>query len=48
MKTPKVLDKMVDIVLAYRPPERQKPPRKRKISTKRLSDAESKKRESNT
>lgn len=36
MKTPKVLDKMVDIVLAYRPPEKQKPPRQRKKSTKKI------------
>jgi hypothetical protein len=48
MKTPKVLDKIVDVVLKYRPEAKQKPPRKRKISTKRVSDAESKKRESNT
>jgi transposase-like protein len=37
-----------DLVLNYRPKAKQKPPRQRKISTKRLSDAESKKRESST
>ena len=36
MKTPKVLDKMVDVVLAYRPDSKAKPPKKRKISAKRL------------
>jgi hypothetical protein len=48
MKPPQILTKMVDVVLAYRPESKVKPPRKRKISTKRLSDAESKKRESST
>jgi hypothetical protein len=48
MKPPKILDKIVDVVLKYRPESKQKPPRKRKISTKRLSDKESKKRESST
>ncbi len=48
MTTPKVLDKMVDIVLAYRPPERQKPPRQRKKSTKKAKPDESTKRESST
>jgi transposase-like protein len=38
----------VVVVLKYRPEAKQKPPRQRKISTKRLSDAESKKRESKT
>ena len=37
-----------DVVLKYRPESKQKPPRKRKISKKRLSDKESKKRESST
>ena len=41
-------DKIVDVVLKYRPEGKQKPPRQRKISTRRLSDAESKKRESST
>ena len=40
--------KIVDVVLKYRPDAKQNPPRQRKISTKRLSDAESKKRESST
>jgi hypothetical protein len=48
LKPPKILDKIVDVVLKYRPEAKQKPPRQRKISTKRLSDAESKKRESKT
>ena len=46
MKTPEVLDKMADIVLAYRPPEKQKPLCERKEFTKRLSDANTGKRES--
>ena len=29
MKTPKVLDKMVDLVLRYRPESKVKPPRQR-------------------
>ena len=37
MKPPKILNKMVDVVLNYRPESKQKPPRQRKISTKRLS-----------
>lgn len=48
MKPPKILDKMADVVLAYRPESKVKPPKERKKSTKRLSDAESKKRESST
>jgi hypothetical protein len=48
MKPPKILDKIVDVVLKYRPEAKQKPPRQRKISRKRLSEAESKKRESKT
>jgi hypothetical protein len=40
MKPPKILDKMVDVVLAYRPESKVKPPKERKKSTKRLSDAE--------
>ncbi len=39
---------MIDVVLAYRPESKVKPPKERKKSTKRLSDAESKKRESTT
>jgi hypothetical protein len=48
MKTPKVLDKLADIVLAYRPPEKQKPPRQRKKSTSKISAEKSTKRESST
>lgn len=48
MKTPKVLDKMADIVLAYRPAEKQKPPRQRKKPTKQVKPDESTKRESIT
>jgi hypothetical protein len=48
MKPPKILNKIVDVVLAYRPESKAKPPNERKISTKRLKDAESKKRESST
>jgi hypothetical protein len=48
MKPPKILNKMVDVVLAYRPESKVKPPKQRKKSTKRLRDAESEKRESST
>jgi hypothetical protein len=48
MKPPRILNKITDLVLNYRPEAKQKPPRQRKISTKRLSDAESKKRELST
>ena len=48
MKPPKILDKVVDVVLAYRPESKVKLPKERKKSTKRLSDVESKKRESTT
>jgi hypothetical protein len=34
MKTPKVLDKMADIVLRYRPESKVKPPRERKKKAK--------------
>jgi transposase-like protein len=34
MKTPKVLDKMVDVVLRYRPEAKVKPPRERKKKAK--------------
>jgi transposase-like protein len=45
IKPPKVLDKIVDVVLAYRPQEKQKSPRQRKKST---NTEESTKRESST
>ncbi len=45
MKPPKILNKMVDIVLNYRPETKVKPPRKRKIDPKRLTGAESTKRD---
>ena len=48
MKPPKALEKIVDVVLAYRPPEKQKPPRQRKKSTKKVRPDESTKRESST
>ena len=48
MKPPKVLDKIVDVVLAYRSQEKQKPPRQRKKSTKKQKPEESTKRESST
>jgi hypothetical protein len=48
MKPPKVLDKIVDVVLAYRPPEKQKLPRQRKKSTKKAKAEESTKRELST
>jgi hypothetical protein len=34
MKTPRILNKIVDVVLKYRPEAKQKPPRQRKISKK--------------
>lgn len=33
-KPPKILDKVADLVLSYRPSERQKPPKKRKPNAK--------------
>jgi hypothetical protein len=46
MKTPKVLDKMVDVVLHYRPLVKQKQPRKRKKDPKRQKVETNDKRES--
>ncbi len=34
MKTPEVLDKMADVILAYRPKDKAKKPRKRKKAGK--------------
>lgn len=34
-KPPEILNKMADLVLAYRPPSKVKPPRKRKIAASR-------------
>lgn len=48
MKPPKILDKMVDVVLAYRPKSKLKPPRQRKKSTKKVKPDESTERESST
>jgi hypothetical protein len=48
MKPPRILNKITDLVLNYRPESKVKPPKARKKSTKRLTDAESKKRESTT
>ena len=48
MKPPKILDKMADLVLNYRPESKQKPPRQRKKSTKKAKPDESTKRESST
>jgi hypothetical protein len=48
MKPPKILDKIVDVVLNYRPDAKQKPPRQRKKSTKKVKPDESAKRESST
>ena len=48
MKAPRILNKITDLVLSYRPEAKQKPPRKRKIDPKRLTNAESTKRESKT
>lgn len=45
MKPPKILDKMVDVVLAYRPESKVKPPRKRKIDPKRRVKENSEKRD---
>ena len=46
MKPPKILNKIADIVLNYRPETKQKPPRKRKIDPKRQRDENKGKRES--
>lgn len=45
-KSPKILDKMADLVLNYRPETKQKPPRKRKIDPKRQTSENKDKRES--
>jgi hypothetical protein len=45
-KPPKILDKIADLVLAYRPPEKQKPPRKRKKDPKREKTENKDQRES--
>jgi hypothetical protein len=48
MKPPKILDKIVDVVLNYRPEAKQKPAHQRKKSTKKAKPEESTKRESST
>jgi hypothetical protein len=46
MKPPKILNKIADVVLNYRPETKQKPPRKRKIDPKRQRNENTGKRES--
>lgn len=46
MKPPRILNKIADVVLNYRPETKQKPPRKRKIDPKRQRDESKEKRES--
>ena len=46
MKPPRILNKIADVVLNYRPEAKQKPPRKRKIDPKRKRDENTGKRES--
>ena len=46
MKPPKVLEKMVDVVLRYRPEDKQKQPRKRKKAAKPEKTETKDKRES--
>jgi hypothetical protein len=48
MKPPRILNRITDLVLNYRPESKVKPRKERKKSTKRISDAESEKRESST
>jgi hypothetical protein len=48
MKPPRILNKIVDVVLNYRPEAKQKPPRQRKKSTKKAKLNESTERESST
>jgi hypothetical protein len=45
MKPPRILNKIADIVLNYRPETKQKPPRKRKIDPKRKVNENSAKRD---
>lgn len=48
MKAPRILNKITDLVLNYRPESKQKAPRKRKIDPKRQANEDKGKRESNT
>lgn len=48
MKAPRILNKITDLVLNYRPQSKQKPARKRKKSTKKVKLNESTERESST
>ncbi len=48
MKPPRILNKIADVVLKYRPESKQKPPRQRKKSTKKVRPDESTERESTT
>jgi len=48
MKAPRILNKITDLVLNYRPEAKQKPPRQRKKSTKKVKPYESTGRESST
>lgn len=48
MKPLRILNKMVDLVLNYRPESKVKPPKERKKSTKKAKLDESTKRESST
>jgi hypothetical protein len=47
-KPPRILNKIVDVVLKYRPESKQKPTRQRKKSTKKVKPDESTERESST
>jgi len=48
MKPPRILNKIVDVVLKYRPESKQKPPCQRKKSTRKVKPDESTERESST
>jgi hypothetical protein len=48
MKPPRILNKIADLVLHYRPEAKVKPPKPRKKSTKKAKPSESEKRESST
>jgi len=48
MKAPRILNKITDLVLNYRPQSKHKPARQRKKSTKKVKPNESTERESST
>jgi hypothetical protein len=48
MKAPRILDKIIEVVLAYRPKAKVKPPKKRSKKAKSQAEDPKDKRESTT